>query len=321
MWKWTAALLSGAIACSIAQASSDTYPNRPIRYIVAAASGGGPDTVARLIASELSRELGQQVVIDNRPGASGTIGMSLLVRAAPDGYTIGHANILNVAIARSSKKGLPYDPRRDLQMIARINTATNILATHHALPVKSVPELIENARRNAGKLNYGYAATGGTGHLGMELFKLLTGTDMVGVNYAAPPRVVAELIGGHIQVMLENVAVMLPHVKAGRVRGLGVSSRQRSAAAPDLPSISDTLPGFELTPWAGVAVPANVPDAVTRRLNAAINKALADPAVVKRIRTAGLEPAGGTPQEFAAFVERESAKWADVIKRSGIVFE
>lgn len=321
MMKWVSAMLSGVIACSIAEAASGTYPNRPIRYIVAAASGGAPDTVARLIANELTRELGQQIVVDNRPGASGTIGMNLLARATPDGYTIGHANILNVAIVRSSQRKLPYDPRRDLRMIAQINTAANILATTQTLPVKSVPGLIEHARRNPGKLNYAYGAAGATGHLGMELFKLLTGTDIVGVAYASPARGIAELIAGHTHVTLENIAVTLPHIRAGRVRGLGISTLQRLPAVPDLPSVADTLPGFELIPWAGVAVPANTPDAVVRQLNAAVNKALANPAVGKRFRSAGLEPVGGTPEQFAALVEKEAAKWADVIKRSGVKFD
>lgn len=305
----------------MALAASPEYPIRPIRYVVPAAAGGGPDTVARLIAAELAKEFGQQIVIDNRPGASGTIGMDLVARAAPDGYTIGHANILNVAIARSTMPKLPYNPRRDLRMIAQINTAANILGTTQGLPVKSVPELIEHARRYPDKFNYAYSVAGGTGHLGMELFKLMTGTNMLGVAYASPPRGIAELIAGQTHVMLENIASMLPHVKAGRVRGLGVTTLQRSPAVPDLPSVADTLPGFELVPWAGIAVPANVPDAIARRINAAVNTALADPVVSSRFRSAGLEPAAGTPEQFAAHVEKEAVKWANVVKGSGIKLE
>ncbi len=317
----TVAVLVCAVLSPLVQAAPRGYPERPIRYIVPAAAGGGPDTVARLIAADLAREFRHQIVVDNRPGAGGTIGMNMVARASPDGYTIGHANILNVAIVRSVMSNLPYSPQRDLKMVVQINTAPNILAATLTLPVKSVKELIDYAKKQPDRLLYAYAGTGTSNHLGGELFKLMTGTSMLGVPYQSAPQGMAELMTGRIHLMYENISSLLPHVRTGRVRGLGVTSIQRSTAAPELPSIAETLPGFEVTAWAGIAVPAKVPDSVVLRLNSAINKALAGPALNAMFKAAGLEPAGGTAGQFAAHVEKEAVKWADVIKQSGVKIE
>lgn len=305
----TAWPMTGAIA---------QYPERPIRFIVPSAAGGAADINARLLATELVKLMGQQIVVDNRPGAAGSIGMELITRAVPDGYTIGYGTSAALAINRSLLAKLPYDPDKDLQMVALMGYQANLLAVAPSLPVKSVKELIAHAKNNPGKLSYGSAGGGTPSHLGMEMFKLMTGTQIVHVPYKAAQQAIAEMIGGHVHVLFDNYGSIVPHVKAGRVRGLGVTGKKRSAALPELPTIDEAgVPGFELIAWGGVVVPVGVPGALVTRLNAEINRALASPSLKEKVSAFGYEVAGGTPAYFAEHVRKESAKWADVIKRSG----
>ena len=314
----TSALAAAAlIFCSMAGQAAD-YPVRPIRFIVPSAPGGGPDTSSRMLAIDLSSRLGQQVVVDNRPGGSGVLGTDLIAKAAPDGYTIGQGNILTLAINRSLLKSLPYDVDKDLQKVIQISFVTNLLAVSPTLPVKSVKELIEYAKANPGKVFYGSGGVGTTHHVGMELFAYMTGTQLVHVPYKSTQQAVTELIAGQIQVMADGSASILPHVRAGRVRGLATTGAKRSPAAPELPTVAEAgVPGYEVVSWNGIIVPAGFPRPLVNRLNTEINQILANPDFKERIGKIGYETAGGTPEQFAELITRETKRWAEIVKRSG----
>lgn len=294
------------------------YPTRPIRFIVPAAAGGQSDISSRLLAAELTKQMGQQVVIDNRAGGSGTIGTDLVVKAVPDGYTIGQGNTITLATNRSLFADPPYDVDRDLQMVVLVSTASNVLAVTPSLPVHSVKELIDYARNNPGKLSFGSSGNGSSTHLGGELFKLMTGTQMTHVPYKASQLAITEMIGGHIQLMIENTAAMMQHIKAGRVRALGVTTLKRSPIIPELPTLSEAgIPGYEIVTFGGIIVRTGVPKDIVARLNAEINKALQSPVVKAKHAELGYDIVGGMPQEFEVFVKIQSAKWSDLIKRTG----
>jgi tripartite-type tricarboxylate transporter receptor subunit TctC len=303
------------ILCVAAAAAE--FPSRPIRFIVPSAAGGTPDINARLLAAELSKQMGQQVIVDNRPGAANVIGTEMVVKAPPDGYTIGYATV-SLAINRSFLLKLPYDPVKDLQVITQLGYQPNLLAVTPALPVKSVKELIDYAKSNPAKLSFGSAGNGSTLHLSMELFKLMTGTQIIHVPYKAAQQAITEMIGGHVHLVFDNLGSILAHVKAGRVRGLAVSGPIRSPVVPELPTVAEAgVPGFEVTVWGGVMAPAGLPKAILTTLNAEINKALASPTLKEKFGAIGYQLVGGTPEQFDAFVNKEVVKWADVIKRSG----
>ena len=292
-------------------------PGAPDPVHRAVRPGGTPDIISRAVALELGRQMGQQAVVDNRPGANGVIGMQMIVKAAPDGYTIGYGPVSALAINPGITK-LPYDPDKDLQMVAQLVFGLHILTVTPALPVKSVQELIDYAKSNPSKLSYGSSGSGSSQHVGMEMFKLMTGTQMVHVPYKAIQQAITEVIGGRVQLTFDNLASMGPHVRAGRVRALGVTSLKRSPAFPELPTISEAgVPGFEVTTWSGVIVPAGVAKGIVARLNAEINKALASATMKDTIAAMGYELVGGTPEQFTAHVRKEIAKWADVVRRTG----
>ena len=294
------------------------YPDRPLRYIMGSAAGGGPDVAARVIMAELSRQTGQQVIVDNRPGASGILGTELIVRSTPDGYTMGHGNINTMAINPSVMPKIPYDHLRDLQAVVLMYNSPNLLAVTLSLPVKSVQELIDYAKKNPDKLTFASTGNGSSIHVGMELFKLMTDTRMVHVPYKAATVAITDLTSGRVQLMADNIQSIGTHVKAGRLRGLAVTSSHRVAAFSELPTIAESgVPGFDVSAWAGVIVPAGVPKATIAALNAAINKALAAPAVRDKLPEYGLEIVGGTPEQYAAHIRKETVRWADVVKRSG----
>lgn len=302
-------------AASVAVAA---YPERPFRYVLPSAAGGGPDVASRVVMTELSKQTGQQVVVDNRPGASGILGTELIVRATPDGYTMGHGNINTMAINRSVLAKLPYDIDRDLQAVILMYNSPNLLAVTVSLPVKSVQELIDYAKKNPDKLIFASTGNGSSVHVGMELFKLMTATQMVHVPYKAAIVAITDLTAGRVQLMADNIQSIGSHVKAGRLRGLAVTSGRRVPAFGELPTVAEAgVAGFDVSAWAGAIVPAGVPKAVIARLNAEINKALAAPAVREKFPEMGLEIVGGTPEQYAAHIKSESAKWADVVKRSG----
>lgn len=306
------ALLASSIACAQA------YPSRPVRLLVPSAPGGSPDINARELANELSKQMGQQVVVENRPGASGIIGYELLVRATPDGYTFGYISNF-IATNPSLYSKLPYNFARDFLPVIPYFSGLNVLTVSPSLPVRSVKELIEHARANPGKLSFGSSGIGATPHLSMELFKSMTGTAIVHVPYKGTQQAVSDLIGGQIDILCDNMASLLPLVRSGRLRALGVTSLKRSAALPELPTLDEAgIPGFELTGWSGFAVPAGVPRDIVLRLNAEINKALASPVVLKGIASRGGTPLGGTPEQFAEHVRKETERLSKLIRAVGI---
>jgi tripartite-type tricarboxylate transporter receptor subunit TctC len=311
-------LLAGLIFFLPSHFAHAAWPERPMRMIVPSAAGGQPDTNSRLIAGELGRRLGQQVVVDNRPGASSSIGFDAIARAQADGYTIGYGGF-PLATNQALLASVPYDLRTDFTMLVLTNISPNLIAITPALPVTSVSELIAYANRNPDQLLFGSAGSGSTMHLSMELFKLMTGTRMVHVPYKGMQQVITEIVGGRLQIMSDNVTSVLPHVSTGRLRALGVTGAKRIPLAPAIPTVAEAgVPGYEITAWGGYMAPAGVPAAVVAKLNAEINKVLAAPLIRERWLALGIEPVGGTPERFAAHVKAESAKWTDVIKRAGI---
>ena len=310
--------LAVAWACMAAPAIAQNYPVRPIRMIVPQAPGSASDTVARLVAAELTPRLGQQVVVDNRPGGALLIGMEMIARAVPDGYTIGYAPVGGIAISPNVAAKPPFDVNKDFAAV--IMTAFNqmLLASNPNLPVKNIRELIDYAKANPTRLSNASSGNGTPGHVGMELFKLMTATQIVHIPYKGGAAGITDLISGQVHLMMESLNSITPHAKTGRVRGLGVTSSKRSPALADVPTIAESgVAGYEAITWNGIVAPAGAPEAVITRLNAEINRALAGPGLSQKLIAIGAEPAGGTPEEFAKFIRSEYAKWGDVVRRSG----
>src|SRR5664279_147782 len=316
------ALIPFILACLAGAASAADYPDHPIRFIVPQAAGSATDTVARILGAELSKELGQPIIVDDRPGGALTIGLDLVAKSPPDGYTIGMGPIGALAITRHMVKKLPYDIERDFQPIALVTRGHLLLAVSPKLPFKSVKELIDYAKKNPGKLSNASSSNGSPGHVGGELFKYMTGTKIVHIPYRGGALAIQDLIAGRVDMMFESLQSIAPTAHAGLVRGLAVSGATRSPAFPDLPTIAEAgVPGYLAPTWTGVIAPAGVPRPIVDRLNAAINKALASEAFKEKFAKIGDEPAGGTPEEFAETIRTDSAKWADVIKRAGVKLE
>lgn len=296
-----------------------TYPERPIRWIVPAAAGGGADASARVIAIELGHILNQQVVIDNRPGGSGIIGIDIVAKAPPNGYTIGAGNITNIAMNRTVIAKLPYDPDRDLRAVVQTHFQSNVLAITPALAVKSVQELIDYARANPGKLSYASSGNGSSLHFAGELFNLTARTQIIHIPYKSVPVALTDLFANRIQLIFDNTSSIAPHVKSGKVRALGVTSSKRSAVFPELPTLAEAgVKDYDLVVWSGIIVPAATPAAVIEQLNGAVNRALQTREVREKLTQLGLEIVGGRSQDFAQLVSRESRKWADVARRANI---
>jgi tripartite-type tricarboxylate transporter receptor subunit TctC len=298
------------------------YPDHPIRFIVPQAAGSATDTVARLLAADLGPILGTQVIVDDRPGAALTLGLDLLAKSAPDGYTIGMGPIGALAITRHMMAKLPYVIERDFLPVGLVTRGHLLLAVSPSLPVHSVRELIAYAKANPGKLLNASSSNGSPGHVGGELFKYMTGTDIVHVPYKGGAAAIQDLIAGRVQVMFESLNSIAPFARSGAVHALAVGSDHRSAAFPDLPTIAEAgVPGYEAGTWTGVIAPAGVPRAIVDKLNAAINRAIASETFKARFAQIGDEPAGGSPEDFAKLIAADSAKWADVVKRSGAKIE
>jgi tripartite-type tricarboxylate transporter receptor subunit TctC len=310
--KMLAALLFAVVASAHA-----VYPEKPIRFIIPSAPGGSPDVLMRILTQQMSQQMGVPIVVENKPGGSYLLGTMDIVKAPPDGYTFGYGNIVSLAINRSLLPSLPYDVERDLTLVSNVTHVFNMLAVNNALPVHSVADLIAYAKKNPGKLTNGSSGNGTTGHLGGELFKMMTGVDIVHVPYKGSAQAINDLMGGQIQVMFDNVPSIGPHVKAGRVRGLGVSAAKRAPSFPEIPTVADTVPGYETNSWGGVIGPARLPRDIVSKWYTEIKAALSAPAVVERYRQLDSEIDGSTPEEFLALVRRETPKWADVVKRSG----
>ncbi len=298
------------------------YPDRSIRFIVPQAAGSATDTVSRLLAAELGPILGTQVIVDDRPGAALTLGLDLLAKASPDGYTIGMGPIGALAITRHMMAKLPYVIERDFQPVALVTRGHLLLAVSPSLPVHSVRELIAYAKAHPGKLLNASSSNGSPGHVGGELFKYMTNTEIVHVPYKGGAAAIQDLIAGRVQVMFESLNSIAPFAHAGTVRALAVGSDHRSAAFPDLPTIAEAgVPGYEAGTWTGVIAPAGVPRPIIDKLNAAINRAINSPNFKARFAKIGDEPAGGSPEDFVKLIAADSAKWADVVRRSGAKIE
>lgn len=309
--------LALAIALLAFPAWPQTYPSRPVRMVVPFAPGGPVDIVARLVAARLSTQLGQQVIVDNRPGAGGSVGGELVARAVPDGYTSLLASNGTLAISPHLIK-LPYDASRDLSPVGLVGSSPQALVVPPTLPVTGVKDLVALARAKPGSVNYASSGQGSTSHLATELFKSAARIDMVHVPYKGAGPAVNDLIAGHTQMMITGVSLVLPHVRSGRLRALGVTSRKRIAAMPDTPAIAESLPGYEVTTWYGLLVTARTPPGIIARLNEETVKAVAHAEVGPRLAAAGIEAETGTSDQFAAMIRSETLKWGKLIKATGV---
>jgi tripartite-type tricarboxylate transporter receptor subunit TctC len=294
------------------------YPARPIRLIVPFAPGGSNDIMARLVGQKFSENMGQQVIVDNRPGASGIVGTEIAARGTPDGYTLLMMS-LTLAVNPSLYRKLPYDTEKSLVPVTLVASAPLMLVVHPSLPVKSLKDLIAYAKAHPGKLNFGSGGRGATPHLAGEMLKTMAGLEMTHVPYKGGGPALADLVGGQIQLMLENIPSTLPFVKAGKLRALAVSGSSRSALLPDLPTLDEAgLKGYEIVGWNGLFFPAGTPRPIVQKIHAETVKMLAQPDVKERLATLGAEGVGSSPAEFAAFVRSEIAKWARVVKQAGL---
>ena len=293
------------------------FPSRPIRLIVPFPPGGAVDFYARIVQPLVGDLLGQPIVVETRPGASGMIGADLVAKAPPDGYTLLLGNIAALAINAGIYERMTYDPVKDFTPIVHADDVNYVLVVHASVPVKTTAELIAYARERPRALSYGSAGSGSLPHLAMELFKQRTGTDFVHVPYKGGGPMVTDIIGGQTQVTIADQANLMPHVASGRLRALAVASPKRSSVYPDLPTIAETLPGFEAVAWQALVGPAGMPADVVKRINDAFNQAMSDPGVRKRMLDGGLDPGGGTPEAIAAFIRSEKTKWAEVARSVG----
>lgn len=295
-----------------------SYPTKPIRLIDPFPPGGGTDFVARVISPKLTEMLGQSLVIDNRSGAGGAIGSEIGARATPNGYTLLMATASTVVINPLLSK-VPFDPIKDFAPVVQFTAIPLMLVVHPAVPAESVKELIALARAQPGKLNFASAGQGTLGHLAGELFKIKAGVSMVHIPYKGGGPATVGLLGGEVQIDFPNILPVLPHVKAGRIRGLAVTGPNRATAMPDLPTVAETgVAGYDVRNWNGVLAPAGTPRAIIIKLNNDIVRALNLPDIRERLVSSGAEVVGGTPEQFSNFIKTEIAKWAVVIKDSGV---
>jgi hypothetical protein len=308
-----------AMVCALplsAAAQADKYPNRPVRMLVPFAPGGGTDITARLIASNATTAFGQQVIVDNRAGGGGTIGAETAVRAAPDGYTVimvSGSYGTNAALYK-----LPYDPVKDIQALVMIGESGFALSLHPSVPVKSVTELIAHAKASPGKLNYASTGTGGITHLATELFDLLAGTKMTHIPYKGTGPALSDLIGGQVQVLFGSFPATIPHIKSGKLRGIGVTTAKRSPALPDIPAIGETVKDYEAVLWYGLWGPKGIPKPIIARWNSEVARILKTAEMQKRLAGDGVEPAGGPPEQFLNAIARDVEKWKKVVKAANI---
>jgi tripartite-type tricarboxylate transporter receptor subunit TctC len=313
------ALASAAIASTgFATAIAQDYPSRPVRLIVATSPGGGTDTLARILGGGLSARLGQQFVVDNRPGGSGIVGTDLVARAAPDGHTLLMGFISSLAMTPAMMP-TPYDPLKDLAAVSLVADAQYLLVVHPSVPARSLKEFVSYAKANPGRINAATAGYGTPVHLSAELFKQVAGIDIVSVPYKGGGPAAAAVLAGESQAIFGSVSATLPHIKAGKLIGLGTTGSKRSAAAPQFATIAEQgYPGFEVTSWYALMAPAGTPTAVIGKLNGAVQETLRDTQVREPMARQGLEPTGGSPADASAHIKREIATWARVIKAAGI---
>jgi tripartite-type tricarboxylate transporter receptor subunit TctC len=308
-------LIGLSLAMMAMTAVAQPYPNKPIRMVVTFPPGGAPDTLARLFSEK--SQLGQAVVVDNKPGAGGNIGADFVAKAAADGYTLVMGTVGTHAINGALYSKMPYDMVKDFVPVAHVASAPNLLVVNNDLPVKSVAELIAYMKANPNKLSFGSPGIGTSIHVSGELFKSMTGTSMTHVPYKGRQFAIPDLVGGQIQLMFDNMPSALPMAKEGKIRALAQTTATRSSAAPDVPTVAETVPGFEATTWFAVFAPAGTPADVVTRINAEMQRVYKLPDVQDKLKGLGLEPWISTPGELAAFQTAEIVKWAKVVKESG----
>jgi tripartite-type tricarboxylate transporter receptor subunit TctC len=298
--------------------SAPAYPDKVIRVVVPYSPGAGADLHARALAQKLTENLGQTVIVDNRAGANGTLAMEFVAKSAPDGYTLVYALPAQFAVNPALYPRLPYDPVRDFDPIMLVVSTPLVLFTHPSVPVKSIRELITLAKARGGKLVLASAGNGSAGHLCLEMFKTMAGIDILHVPYKGAAPSMIDLIAGHAQLSFLAWSTAGGYVKTGRLRALGVTSAKRATALPDLPSISETLPGYDITNWYGVAGPTGIQKAIVAKLNTEILRALAAPDLRQAFEKEAIEPIGSTPQQFGDYIKSEIVKWGNLVKSSGM---
>jgi tripartite-type tricarboxylate transporter receptor subunit TctC len=315
------ALAAGAGLLVSATALAQNFPAKPVRIVVPYAAGGPYDDVARTLGQRLTEIWGQPVIVDNRGGAGGNIGAEVAAKSAPDGYTLLLGNAGPITVNPSLFRKLPYDPQKDLAPVSMIMSGLMVLSVHPSLPAKNVKELVALARARPGQLNFASSGVGNLQHLGMELLQIQTGVKMNHVPYKGAAPAFVDLIAGHVDLMFANIVGTMPHLRSGRVRAVAVSSAKRSSLLPDVPSVAETYAGFDISTWAGIFAPAAIPKDVLSKLNADLGKVLQRPEVKERFTNQGAEVLSSSPEELAAYVRKETAMYANVIKAAKIVAE
>ncbi|MEO8135715.1 MAG: tripartite tricarboxylate transporter substrate binding protein [Betaproteobacteria bacterium] len=315
-----APLLLSAVVLAVhaTSAAAQAWPQKPIHIIVPVAPGGIADTFSRIIGIKLTELWGQPVIVENKPGGGGNIGADYVAKSAPDGYTLVMGYVGSHAVNPSLFKQMPYDPARDFVPVALVMEAEGLLAVNPLVPVHNVPQLIALARAQQGKLAYSSGGIGTSSHLAGELFKSMAKVDMVHVPYKGNVPSITDLIGGQVSLSFATMPTVLPHVKAGKLRGIAVIGAQRSPAVPELPTVAETVPGFDVNNWIGLFAPAGTPPEIVQKLNVEVNRVMLTPEVQKRLESEGARLAKKTPEEFGQFVRAETVKWAKVLKDAGI---
>jgi len=314
---WTLAIITLGLLPAFG-ALAQQYPTRPVRVIMPSAAGGGIDTLARLVGQRLTDKLGQQFVIDARPGATGIIGTGIVARAAPDGYTLLFAWTAPLAINPGLYDKLPYDVLRDFAPVALVATTPNVLVVNPAGAVRSIKDYIEMARQGPGKIRYGSSGIGGSSHLAGELFANLAGVKLDHIPYKGTPPALVDIMAGRIESMFAAVAPALPHIRTQRLRAIAVTTSKKSAILPDLPTVAETVPGFDAETWYAMVAPAGTPPVIVNRLNKEINAFLQEPTTAPSLHQQSFEAMGGTPEEFATYLRNEIGKWGKLIKANNI---
>ena len=315
----TVMLLACTCLATLAQAETTPWPQKPVSFVLPSAAGGSPDVLSRLVMNKVAQEMKATFVVENRPGAAGSIGMVQLKRAAADGYTIGYGNINTLAVNRSLFNTLNYDVQADFQPVIHLFNLYNVLIVPADSALKSVADLIDKARRAPNTLSYGASGVGTTGHMGGELFKSLAKVQVQFVPYTGGPAALQDLIGGRLDFMFTNSSEALPMIKSGKVRALGVSSLKRLALLPEVPTLDEAgVKGYETIAWGGVVAPKGTPGEIIQTLNKALDNALRAPEVLKGLAALGAEPVGGSPEQFARLIDSETRKWRQIIETAGI---
>jgi len=309
------AVLLTAALLGTAQAQTSSYPSRPTRIVVGFVAGGPSDLVARIVAQGLSERMGQPFVVENRPGATGTIGADLVAKAPPDGYSLYLASQTTHAVAPALLPRVGYDPLKDFVTIVRVAHNPLLMVVHPSMPVKSFKELVALARSRPGQINYATGGIGSSPHMSMELMKSITKINIVPVHYKGDGAAIIDILGGHMQLFNASIGTLLPHARSGKLRGLAVTSLKRSAMAPEFPTLDESgLPGFEVLTWFGILAPAGTPREIVNRLNGEILQVVARPAVKEQLLKTGFEIVPNTPEEYAAFFKAEHARWGKIVR-------